>query len=693
MEIKLNDAKNGVIIFTKSDSENLVITKCIIQLNEEFEDFFSQITKSKVKNDNCFNKISITMNRNPSENVTVFTKRLSLNLKKHIENFVKLKFNQSLKIEANVKIYDKNLNDTGNTTLEDIINNGNLDIVRVSITANNEKSKEFYYLLKKNIFLVQSVTVKNEIRWGFPIVPNVTFIKGDLDNFSYKWYLQYNVSEAKTKHDTLSNLPENLIEIDQNYICDLSLMFTNKEEIDKIIENIENYSIIFRIILNTEISPLFDTIYRFNHINKPLETSWREERIHHFKNDLNLSPELNVNRLKIVTFNILSEICAQTDKALNEMYKKCPLYALNSNYRRSLLARELIDLDADVIALQEIQSCLYESFINILMKSKGYSGVFHSEYASISTFYKQELFDILESETLLFKKILIQDYPEIIEEINKKWSNFIECLLDKITTLFQITVLEHKTTKAIYLFTNTHFYYHPLGGHIRILQAKLLMDLIEKYIKRLRSDFPSRDIFSFILGDFNTLAISDARTLFTEGIITSNSSEWVHSALFKYKKKKDLENENEYNEIDYNNKSINNKESTLNNLDLNNFGFNFQTNHKCIDLLDIHLDKKYKNIHVRANERERVENSDSKGFNSRLYYPFTNKVEGFSGQLDYIYLVEEAGFFDKYVIFLNNYLPYVDESMLIPINTLPSPQYPSDHISIGIDISIIKNSN
>ncbi|OII72008.1 RNAse [Cryptosporidium ubiquitum] len=688
MKIKLNDTNNGVIIFTKCDSENLVIIKCLIRLNEEIEDFFSQIAKNEVKNGNCFKKISITMNRAPTENVTIFIKRLSLNLKKHIENFIKLRFNENFKIEINVKIYDKNLNDIQNTTLEDIINNENLDIVQVNIVANNEKCKEFYYLLKKNVPLVQSVVLKNEIRLGFPIVPNITFIKGDLSHFSYRWYLQYNASETKTNHDILSNLPENLLEIDQNYICDLNLIFANKEEIDRVIENIENYSIIFRIILNSEISQLFDTIYRFNHINKPLEPSWREERINSFKNDLKLSPELNVNRLKIVTFNILSEICAQTDMALNEMYTKCPKYALNSYYRRSLLARELIDLEADVIGLQEVQSCLYESFIHILMKFKGYSGVFHTEYANISTFYKQELFNILESETLLFKKILVQDYPEINKEINIKWPNFTECLLDKITTIFQITVLEHKITKVIYLFANTHFYYHPLGGHIRILQAKLLMDLIEKYLKRLRTDFPSRDIFSFILGDFNTLAISDARTLFTEGIITSNSSEWGHSALFKYKKKRGLDNN-----IEYESNGNNDKEGLINNSELNNLGFDFQTNHKCIDLLDIYLDRKYKNIKIRVKEKERIENSDSKGFNNKLYYPFTNKVEGFSGQLDYIYLVEEAGFSDKYVIFLNNYLPYVNESMLIPINTLPSPQYPSDHISIGVDISITKNAD
>ncbi|CUV05565.1 unnamed protein product [Cryptosporidium hominis] len=689
MKIKLNDTNNGIIIFTKCDSEDLIITKCVIQLNEEFEHFFSQITKDKVKNDTCFNKISITMNRNPSEDVSIFTKRLSLNLKKHIGNFIKLRFSQSLKVEISVKIQDNNFNDIGNVKLEDIINSQNLYVAKVSVVANNEKCQHFYYLIKKNVPLIESVNIKNEIIWGFPIVPNITFIKGESNNFSYKWYLQYNINEAKTKHDILPSLPENVIEIDQNYICDLKAEFINREEMSKILENIENYSIIFRIMLNSEISSLFDTIYRFNHINKPLEASWREERIHRFKGDLKLSPELNVNRLKIVTFNILSEICAQTDKALNEMYTSCPKYALHSNYRRSLLARELIDLNADIIGLQEVQSCLYESFIHILMEFKGYSGVFNSDYASVTTFYKKELFNLLESDTILFKKMLINDYPEIVKEIKVKWPNFIEYLLDKILTVFQIVVLEHKITDVIYVFANTHFYYHPFGGHVRILQAKLLMDLIEKYLKRLRLSFPSKEVFTFLFGDFNTLAISDARTLFTEGIINSNSSEWIHSTLLNYNKKERSDSNDEQCE----NVNGHLNEDELKNLELHSLGFDLQTNNRCIDLLDIHLDKKYNNIQIRHKEKERIENADSKGFSSSLYYPFTNKVNRFSGQLDYIYLVEEEAFSNKFNIFLNNFLPYIDEATLSPINTLPSPQYPSDHISIGIDISITKNES
>ncbi|KAK9172922.1 Endonuclease/exonuclease/phosphatase [Cryptosporidium meleagridis] len=685
MKEKLNCTNNGIIIFTKCDSEDLIITKCVIQLNEDFEHFFSQITKDEVKNNTCFNKISITMNRNLSEDVSIFTKRLSLNLKKHIVNFIKLRFSQSFKVEINVKIQD-NFNEIENVTLEDIINSQNLNFAKVSVLVNNEKCKHFYFLIKKGVPLIESVNIKNEIIWGLPIVPNITFIKGEPNDFSYKWYLQYNTNETKTKHDILPNLPENVIEIDKNYICDFNAEFINKEEMSRILENIEKYSIIFRIMLNSERSSLFDTIYRFNHINKPLEASWREERIRHFKSDLKLSPELNVNRLKIVTFNILSEICAQTDKALNEMYTSCPQYALHSNYRRSLLARELIDLNADVIGLQEVQNCLYESFIHILMEFKGYSGVFNSDYASVTTFYKKELFNLLESDTILFKKMLINDYPEIVNEIKLKWPNFIECLLDKILTVFQIVVLEHKITNVIYVFANTHFYYHPFGGHVRILQAKLLMDLIEQYLKRLRLSFPSKDIFTFLFGDFNTLAISDARTLFTEGIISSNSSEWIHSVLFNYKKEIQESNDEQCENVNgYLNRDV------LKNLELHSLGFDFQTNNRCIDLLDIHIEKKYKNVQIRHKEKERIKNADSKGFSSSLYYPFTNKVDRFSGQLDYIYLVEEEAFSNKFNIFLNNFLPHIDETALSPINTLPSPQYPSDHISIGIDISITKN--
>ncbi|KAJ1610161.1 RNAse Ccr4p [Cryptosporidium canis] len=687
MQVKLVDLDSGFVIFTEGISNQSIAIKCIIQVNKNIESFLLKFIEPKVKND-CSNKILVTMNRNRSEEIDAFSKRLSLNLNKHLKNYLKERFNGSLDMDTKIEIQDKDNNSYKDAKLEDIINNESLVFAKISIIVNDKECKELYCPLKKNIPLVDSVSIKNEIRWGLPIVPNIIFTNGCLSDFSYKWYLSNCPTDQKKKHEILPEIPKYSIEIDQNYICEFNIKRIEKENDININDDTKNYSLLFRITLNSEVSPLFDTIYRFNHINESIEFGWREDRILIFNRDLELSPELRTNRLKIVTFNILSEIYALTDKALNEMYINCPKYALNSNYRRSLLARELFDLDADVICLQEVQPCLYESFINVLMGFKGYSSVFHKEYASVSTFFKKEQFRILESETKLFREILITDYPDIYKEIGTKWPMFFESLLDRISTVFQITILENKTTGAIFIFANTHLYYHPFGGHIRILQSKLLMDYVDIYLQKFRSEFPSRDIFPFILGDFNTLGISDARTLLTTGRIASDSTEWSHSMFLKHRQK-DKNSEKEQRE---NAKS--DGKNSCNILESNNTGFDFNINNKCVDLLDIKLDEKFKNVHINFKQSNiRVKHADSKGFDCNLYYPFTNKVEKFSGQLDYIYLVEEDGFFEKYNIYLNNYLPYVDEQMLKPVDTLPSPQYPSDHISVGIDISITKNKN
>ncbi|KAF7455942.1 Endonuclease/Exonuclease/phosphatase family protein [Cryptosporidium felis] len=676
----INQTNSGYLILTENEQDELVIIRLIIGIDEEFDGFLKQFCKGNLKANKSIEKISITMNRSPSECLNSFTKRLSLNLKKQIESYLKSKFEKGPRIEVFIALEDQNQNEFSDQIISGIINTKTPTYVKVCIKINNEKSQCFYYIVKKNLPFIESIKIRNEIRWGLPIVPNIIITKGNTSDFTFKWYLQYYSTKENIKYEALQWLPSDLVKLDDNQICDWKLSLS-KESLDKIIENIDNYSIILRIILKSENSTFFDTIYRFCQIKKPIERSWREERVNSFNICADFSQNSNITRLKIVTFNILSEICAQTTKALNEMYTNCPRYALHANYRRSLLARELIDLNADVIGLQEVQPCLYDSFIQLIMNEKGYCGIFNPELAGVCTFFKRDKFQLLDSETFLFRKILAEEYPEMMEQINTKWPDFNEYLLESISTVFQITILEHKVTKDIYLFGNTHFYYHPLGGHVRILQSKLFMDLVDKFILKLKTYFPCRDVFSFLLGDFNTLALSEARNLFINGRITSNSPEWLNSVLFKYKSK---EGSHESNSFD----------SKLDNYSFpeppENLGFDFETN-KCIDLFDIKIDEKYDYVNIsKKDSYERKEDSDSKGFSHTNYYPFTNKVDGFSGQLDYIYLVEDSHFLDKYEITINNYLPFIDEKLLKPMSTLPSPHYPSDHISVGLDISIVK---
>ncbi|KAK6589722.1 hypothetical protein RS030_1145 [Cryptosporidium xiaoi] len=667
--------KNGFVILTESGIDGRVVMKFIISLEDEFKDFIQSYYNKK--EDHANERIILTMNRNSDEMTGSFNKRVSLNLKKQLENYIKSRFDKNVKLGVLLTI-NKNNDPVGEISLEELLKLEQNCFVNLDLNLNNKIEKKFSFKIVKNANLVESVTLRNEIRLGFPVVPSLSFHRGDEGEFSYKWYLQDHTSQSRMKFELLQTLPKNIIEIDNNLVCEMNLENINdNDKIRNIIENIDNYSLILRIIDKYFESPIFDTVYRFNKINTPLKRSWRDSRIEDFKRkNENVGAENDAHRLRIVTFNILSELFAQTEKALTEMYPNCPIYALQPNYRRSILAKELIDLEFDVICMQEVQSSLYNSFIKILLENKGYKGVFHNEYEGVSTFYRESEFELLETKATLFRDLFKSNYSSLMSEINIKWPNFIEKSLNNISTVYQITVLKHNKSDIIYIIGNTHLYYHQYGGHIRIIQVKLFMDLICDFISSVKNKYSSIDIIPFIMGDFNTLPFSDARMLLINGELSRKSIDWFHSQVHISEEILSCFENNTIEKLS----------------DNGDFGFDIQISNKCVDLFNINIDSKYNNIVIlERDNKKRTKNDDSISFDENLYYPFTNKVNSFSGQLDYIYLVEQNNIMNKYKIYVNKYLGYIQEDVLNPINTLPNPVYSSDHISVGIDITFKKN--
>ncbi|KAH8742017.1 hypothetical protein FG386_002392 [Cryptosporidium ryanae] len=669
---KLKD-QNGFILLTKSGIDGKVVMRLIVSLGNELMNFIQSHYNNRHE-DKTNERIILTMNRKSEEIISSFNKRVSLNLKKQFEDFIKNLFDKNVSLQVSLTI-TKNGKSVGDISLKDLLESDQYFVGNLDFNL-NKVSKTFCFEIIKNVNIIENVTLRNEMRLGFPVVPSLSFHKGTESDFSYKWYLQNHIPQNKMKLELLQTLPENIIEIDEGLVCGMNLEnIKDSDNIKSITKNIEHYSLILRIVDNFLDSPIFDTIYRFNKINSPLKRSWRDLRVEYFKRDDNIGTENYKNRLRIVTFNILSEFFAQTEKALGEMYPNCPIYALQPNYRRSILAKELTDLEFDIICMQEVQLSLYNSFLKTLLENKGYKGVFHNEYGSVSTFYREDIFELLETKAFLFRDLLKENYTYLTEVIDVKWPDFTQKFLKNISTVYQITILRHINSGIIYIIGNTHLYYHKYGGHIRIIQVKLFMDLIDYFTSNIKHKYSNIDVIPFIMGDFNTLPFSDARMLLINGRISSKSIDWLHSQVHI----------NEDLLACFEN---NTPEKLTNNGD---FGLDIQIPNNCVDLFNINIDDKYDSITILAKDGEkRIKNDDSVSFDESLYYPFTNKVNGFSGQLDYIYLIEQDNIMEKYQIHINKYLSYINEDVLAPINTLPNPVYSSDHISVGIDITFRK---
>lgn len=58
--------------------------------------------------------------------------------------------------------------------------------------------------------------------------------------------------------------------------------------------------------------------------------------------------------VRVVTYNILADVYAQTELSKTVLYPYCAPYALQLDYRQNLIKKELAGYKADILCLQEV---------------------------------------------------------------------------------------------------------------------------------------------------------------------------------------------------------------------------------------------------------------------------------------------------------------------------------------------------
>lgn len=68
--------------------------------------------------------------------------------------------------------------------------------------------------------------------------------------------------------------------------------------------------------------------------------------------------------VRVVSYNILADVYAQTELSKNVLYPYCAPYALQLDYRQNLIKKELAGYNADIICLQEVDKGRNKQLIN-----------------------------------------------------------------------------------------------------------------------------------------------------------------------------------------------------------------------------------------------------------------------------------------------------------------------------------------
>jgi mRNA deadenylase 3'-5' endonuclease subunit Ccr4 len=183
-------------------------------------------------------------------------------------------------------------------------------------------------------------------------------------------------------------------------------------------------------------------------------------------------------RLRVVTYNLLAD---QYVKGERQQFDYCPPELLHRSYRMPLLMHELLSYHADILCLQEVDWYIFQSYYQPVLESQGYQGFFacklSGQQEGCAMFWSTKKFERLresDMHSIGIGEILLDDKQDGWNAHQYLFHQLphIKGRMQELGQILQYVTLGSKGDPSQRVVVgNTHFYYHPLGDHIRVLQA------------------------------------------------------------------------------------------------------------------------------------------------------------------------------------------------------------------------------
>ena len=212
-----------------------------------------------------------------------------------------------------------------------------------------------------------------------------------------------------------------------------------------------------------------------------------------------------------------------------------------------MIIAEILSYNADIICLQEVDASIHNSLIYPVLRTKGYQGFYSNKATSqqegCSLFWSTSVFEMATAEdmqefplrSLLTKdasldeeseyynaKSTVRDIVELerwesingIRELLEVHDEVRRVYSESVGQILQVVRLSPKQSTRCeqgrlskpnsIVVANTHLFYHPMAGHIRLLQAFAICHKLDQ----IRRKDPKRPAPLLICGDFNSDPLS-----------------------------------------------------------------------------------------------------------------------------------------------------------------------------------------
>lgn len=233
---------------------------------------------------------------------------------------------------------------------------------------------------------------------------------------------------------------------------------------------------------------------------------------------------------RVMTYNILAGMYSDTEAAKSELFAHCPPYALDIDYRKQLLMKEILGYNVDIMCLQEVDERVFENDLQPILGLQGYFGIFHKKGSvkeGLACLFNTKRFRLIESHlSLLSAEFSERPCYQKLWMAVKHNEALLERLKDRGTSS-QATVLQSTENPKKWLVVgNTHLYFHPDADHVRLLQGGQTILFIEEIVSKLRESNPDADVSVILCGDFNSTPECGVFQLMTTGNAPENLIDW-----------------------------------------------------------------------------------------------------------------------------------------------------------------------